>query len=39
MVGRDGLNDLIHLAKTKPRPFDIILIDDTSRLRSICLTY
>lgn len=32
MVGRDGLNDLIHLAKTKPRPFDIILIDDTSRL-------
>ena len=32
MVGRYGLNDLIHLAKTKPRPFDIILIDDTSRL-------
>lgn len=32
MVGRDGLNDLIHLAKIKPRPFDIILIDDTSRL-------
>jgi len=32
MVGRDGLNDLIHLAKTKPRPFDRILIDDTSRL-------
>jgi site-specific DNA recombinase len=32
MVGRDGLNDLIRLAKTKPRPFDIILIDDTSRL-------
>ena len=32
MVGRDGLNDLIRLAKTNPRPFDIILIDDTSRL-------
>lgn len=32
MVGRDGLNDLIRLAKTEPRPFDIILIDDTSRL-------
>ncbi len=32
MVGRDGLNDLIRLAKTDPRPFDIILIDDTSRL-------
>jgi len=32
MVGRDGLNDLVRLAKTDPRPFDIILIDDTSRL-------
>ncbi|MBZ5614699.1 MAG: recombinase family protein [Acidobacteriia bacterium] len=32
MVGRDGLNDLIRLAKTAPRPFDIILIDDSSRL-------
>ena len=32
MVGRDGLNDLIRLAKTDPRPFDIIVIDDTSRL-------
>ncbi|HWR16056.1 MAG TPA: recombinase family protein [Terriglobales bacterium] len=29
--GRDGLNELIELAKTTPKPFDGILIDDTSR--------
>src|ERR1700722_8485164 len=32
LAGRDGLNELIRLAKTSPRPFDGILIDDTSRL-------
>jgi DNA invertase Pin-like site-specific DNA recombinase len=31
LVGREGLRDLIQLAKTKPLPFDLILIDDTSR--------
>jgi site-specific DNA recombinase len=31
MEGRDGLKDLIRLAKTTPKPFDGILIDDTSR--------
>ena len=31
LVGREGLRDLIQLAKTNPRPFDLILIDDTSR--------
>ncbi len=31
MVGRDGLAELIRLAKMKPRPFDGILIDDSSR--------
>jgi site-specific DNA recombinase len=30
-VGRAGLAELIRLAKTKPRPFDLILVDDTSR--------
>lgn len=32
MVGRDGLAELIELAKQDPKPFDCILIDDTSRL-------
>jgi DNA invertase Pin-like site-specific DNA recombinase len=32
MVGREGLADLMRLAKQRPRPFDCILIDDTSRL-------
>lgn len=32
LVGRDGLADLLRLAKQNPRPFDAILIDDTSRL-------
>jgi len=32
MVGRDGLADLMRLAKQRPKPFDCILIDDTSRL-------
>jgi DNA invertase Pin-like site-specific DNA recombinase len=32
LVGRDGLNELIELAKSSPKPFDGILIDDTSRL-------
>jgi len=31
LVGREGLADLISLAKAKPRPFDLILVDDTSR--------
>jgi site-specific DNA recombinase len=32
LVGRDGLADLLRLAQQRPRPFDCILIDDTSRL-------
>ena len=32
MAGRDGLQRLIDEAKLKPRPFDCIVIDDTSRL-------
>jgi site-specific DNA recombinase len=32
LVGRDGLADLLRLAEQRPRPFDCILIDDTSRL-------
>jgi DNA invertase Pin-like site-specific DNA recombinase len=32
MVGREGLADLMRLAKQRPRPFDCIMIDDTSRL-------
>ena len=31
LVGREGLAELIRLAKVKPRPFDLILVDDTSR--------
>lgn len=31
LVGREGLADLIRLAQVKPRPFDLILVDDTSR--------
>src|SRR5216684_3786589 len=31
LAGRDGLNELVRLAKMVPRPFDGILIDDTSR--------
>lgn len=31
LVGREGLADLIRLALLKPRPFDLILVDDTSR--------
>jgi len=30
--GRDGLTELIRLAQQRPRPFDAVLIDDTSRL-------
>src|SRR6267378_1515845 len=29
VAGRDGLADLIRLAKQRPKPFDCILIDDT----------
>jgi site-specific DNA recombinase len=29
---RDGLQRLLKAARTKPRPFDVILVDDTSRL-------
>lgn len=32
VAGRDGLADLIRLAKQRPKLFDCILIDDTSRL-------
>ncbi|MBS1839713.1 MAG: recombinase family protein, partial [Acidobacteria bacterium] len=32
LVGRDALNALKQGAKLKPRPFDCVLIDDTSRL-------
>jgi site-specific DNA recombinase len=32
IVGREGLADLIRLAMQRPKPFDCILIDDTSRL-------
>lgn len=30
--GRNGLADLLDLAKTKPRPFDVLIVDDPSRL-------
>jgi site-specific DNA recombinase len=32
LAGRDALQSLIQAAKRKPRPFDRILVDDTSRL-------
>jgi hypothetical protein len=32
LAGRQGIADLIQLAKQRPKPFDCILIDDTSRL-------
>jgi site-specific DNA recombinase len=32
IFGRDGFLELIQLAKQRPRPFDCILIEDTSRL-------
>jgi site-specific DNA recombinase len=32
LVGRDGINSLVMIAKQHPRPFDVLLIDDTSRL-------
>jgi len=32
LVGRDGLITLINDAKKRPRPFDLVLVDDTSRL-------
>jgi len=32
LVGREGLAELIRLAKQRPRSFDCVLIDDTSRL-------
>ncbi len=31
-AGRDALNSLIAAAKMKPKPFDCLLVDDTSRL-------
>lgn len=31
LVGREGLEELVRLAEQKPRPFDGIIIDDTSR--------
>jgi DNA invertase Pin-like site-specific DNA recombinase len=32
MAGREALDKLVTAAKTSPRPFDCLLIDDTSRL-------
>jgi DNA invertase Pin-like site-specific DNA recombinase len=32
LEGRDAINTLVEAAKQNPRPFDLILIDDTSRL-------
>jgi site-specific DNA recombinase len=32
LIGRDGLDSLLEHAKKKPRPFDCVVIDDTSRL-------
>lgn len=32
MVGRSGLSELMRIASAKPKPFDYVLIDDTSRL-------
>jgi hypothetical protein len=32
VAGRDALHALMVAAKTKPRPFDCLLVDDTSRL-------
>jgi DNA invertase Pin-like site-specific DNA recombinase len=32
VAGRDGLQRLVQAAKGKPRPFDTLLVDDTSRL-------
>src|SRR6266446_1570760 len=32
LAGRDALNKLLEAAKMTPRPFDCILVDDTSRL-------
>lgn len=32
LAGRDGINDLLAAAGQRPRPFDFLLIDDTSRL-------
>lgn len=32
VAGRDALNGLMLAAKTKPKPFDCLLVDDTSRL-------
>jgi site-specific DNA recombinase len=31
IFGRNGLAELLQLAKTKPRPFDVIIVDDSSR--------
>lgn len=32
VAGRDGLNSLIEEVQVKPRPFDVLLVDHTSRL-------
>lgn len=32
LAGRDALKSLMTAAKTKPKPFDCLLVDDTSRL-------
>jgi len=37
VMGRDALNALMVSAKTKPKPFDCLLVDDTSRLARFCL--
>src|SRR5262249_39399479 len=32
LTGREGLQELVAAAKSKPRPFDCILVEDSSRL-------
>jgi site-specific DNA recombinase len=39
LQGREGLGKLLELARQKPRPFDVIVIDDTSRFgRNLSIT-
>jgi site-specific DNA recombinase len=32
LFGRDGLAELLEMAKSKPRPFDVVVVDESSRL-------
>lgn len=39
LAGRDGLERLLEFARQKPKPFDVIVIDDTSRFgRNLSIT-